>query len=175
MKSIVSVHIYMHLLSYLINKELLKANMEYDRLGGNNKMFLFGIICLVISLGLLFFSLYILPYLIWELSYGVPDFILTFLAKFEDDYHYSVATSKTLVWLIFFIPCLVTGLISYFVSRYLDKKMYGEELGIPPAPEKPAGEVQRQIKESASLGGKILALMICIVVVILLLQFVIQS
>lgn len=147
--------------------------MEYDRFGGNSKLFFFGITCLVISLGLFFFSLYILPYFIWELSYNIPDFILNLLAMFQDDYHYTSAGSKTIVWLMFFIPCVITGLISYFVSRYLDKKMYETET-TPIEEEKPEGEVQREIKESASLGGKILGLMIAIVVIILLLQYFMQ-
>ncbi len=147
--------------------------MEYDRLGGNTKLFIFGVICLVISLGLLFFSLYILPYFIWELGYNMPDFVLNMLAMYQDDYHYTSAGSKTIVWLIFFIPCVITGFISYFISNYLDKQTYGSEI-MPEPQQRPAGEIPQQIKESASLGGKILALMILIVVVLLLLQYFVQ-
>lgn len=149
--------------------------MEYERFGGNSKLFLFGIICMVISLGLLFFSLYILPYFLWELSYNVPDFILDLLAKYQDEYRYTSAGSKTVVWLIFFVPCVITGVISYFVSRHLESKMYGIEEPPQEESEKAPGEMQKQIKESASLGGKILGLMIVIVVVILLLQYFVSS
>lgn len=152
-----------------------KVAMEQNRFGGNDKLFLCGMLCLAISLGLLFFSLYILPYFIWEWSYDIPDFILNLLAMYQDDYHYSSATSKTIVWLIFFIPCVLTGLVSYFISRYFDKKMYGPEINPQEDQEKPAGELQKQIKESASLGGKILGLMVVIVVLIFLLQYLIQS
>lgn len=149
--------------------------MEYDRMGGNNKLFIFGVICLVTSLGLLFFSLYLLPYFIWELSYNVPDFILGFLATLQDDYHYSSAGSKTVVWLGFFVPCVITGIISYFVSHYLDNKIPGIAPEVEPEQEKPEGETQKQIKESASLGLQILGLMVIIVVAILLLQYFVQS
>lgn len=149
--------------------------MEYERFGGSSKLFLFGIICLVISLGLLFFSLYILPYFLWELSYNVPDFILDLLAKYQDEYRYTSAGSKTVIWLMFFIPCVITGVISYFVSRHLDNKMYGIEEPPQEESERAPGEMQKQIKESASLGGKILGLMIAIVVVILLLQYFVSS
>lgn len=153
----------------------MKVDMEYDRLGGNNKLFFFGIICLVISIGLFFFSLYLIPYFLWEWGYDIPDFILNMLATYQDDYHYTSAGSKTVVWLIFFIPALITGLISYFVSRHLDNQMYGT--GAPPAEEqeKASGEVQKQIKESAGLGGKILGLMILVVVLLFLLQYFVQS
>lgn len=149
--------------------------MESNRFGGNSKLFLFGMFCLVTSLGLFFFSLYLLPYFFWELSYNIPDFVLNMLAMYQDDYHYTSAGSKTVVWLIFFIPCAITGLISYFVSRHLDNQMYGNELSTHVDEEKPSGELQKQIKESASFGGKLLGLMIAIVVVILLLQYFIQS
>jgi hypothetical protein len=149
--------------------------MEYERFGGNSKLFIFGIICLVISLGLLFFSLYILPYFLFEWSYNIPDFILNLLAKYQDDYHYTLAGSKFVVWMMFFVPCVITGLISYFITRHLESKMYGPD--ITPVEEQPQneGEIQKQIKESASLGGKIIGLMIAIVVVILLLQYFVQS
>lgn len=149
--------------------------MEYERLGGNNKLFIFGVLCLVTSLGLLFFSLYLLPYFIWELSYNIPDFILSFLARLQDDYRYSSAGSKTVVWFVFFVPCVITGIISYFISHYLDNKIPGITPEVKQEPEKPAGETQKQIKESASLGLQILGLMVIIVVAILLLQYFVQS
>ncbi len=153
----------------------LKVAMEQKRFGGHDKLFIFGMICLTISLGLFFFSLYILPYFLFEWSYNIPDFILELLAKYQDDYQYTSAGSKTIIWLMFFIPCVITGIISYFISRYFDQQMYGPEINPEEEPEKQPGELQKQIKESASFGGKILALMIVIVVLIFLLQYLIQS
>lgn len=149
--------------------------MEYDKIGKSSKLFFFGIACLVISLGLFFFSMYLLPYLFWELSYDIPDFVLTLIARYQDDYHYSSAGSKTIVWLMFFIPCAIIGFISYFVSNYLDKKVYGIEEPTSEETGRPAEEIKKEIKESAGLGLQILGLMIIIVVVILLLQYLIQS
>ncbi|CAM4494445.1 MAG: hypothetical protein LEGION0403_FIIPPAGN_00504 [Legionella sp.] len=149
--------------------------MEPNRFGGHNKLFIFGMICLTTSLGLFFFSLYLLPYFFFEWSYNIPDFILDLMAKYQDDYQYTAAGSKTLIWLMFFIPCLITGIISYFISRYFDQQMYGPEINPEKEQNKQPGELQREIKESATLGGKILGLMIVIVVLIFLLQYVIQS
>ncbi|USQ12858.1 hypothetical protein J2N86_09085 [Legionella lytica] len=149
--------------------------MEQNRFGGHDKLFIFGMICLTTSLGLFFFSLYILPYFLFEWSYNIPDFILDLMAKYQDDYQYTSAGSKTVIWLMFFIPCLITGIISYYISRYFDNQMYGPEINPEEEQDKQPGELQKQIKESASLGGKILALMIVIVVLIFLLQYVIQS
>jgi hypothetical protein len=94
---------------------------------------------------------------------------------YQDDYHYTSAGSKAVVWFIFFIPCAITGLISYFVSHHLDKQIYGNELPPQTNEGKSTAEIQKELKESASFGGKILGLMIAIVVVILLLQYFIQS
>jgi len=144
--------------------------MEQDRFGQNNKLYITGIICLVISLGLFFFSLYILPYFLWELNYGVPSFIIDMLAMFQDDYLYTVSGSKWIVWMIFFIPSLITGFISYLISNYIDNKIYGIKSN-ESGEKLTAEEIQKQIKESASLGGQILALMVVIVVIILFIQY----
>ncbi|MGC1182854.1 hypothetical protein [Legionella sp.] len=147
--------------------------MQSNGFEGNSKLFITGISCLVISLGLFFFCLYILPYFLWQLSYPIPDFIFNLLAKYQDDYHYSSAGSKFFIWLIFFVPCVITGLICYFISQHLDK----QRLGIPSqsGSKMSDDQLQKQIKESVSLGGKILGLMIAIVVILLLLQYLIQS
>lgn len=148
--------------------------MEYDRLGKNSKVFFFGITCLVVSLGLFLFCLYILPYFIWELSYNIPDFILDLLAKLQDSYHYTSMGSKTIIWLLFFIPCIITGLISYFVSHYIDSQN-GLEPTVVEQEKLDGAQIKKEIKESASLGLKIFGLMVVIVVAILLLQYLAQS
>jgi ATP/ADP translocase len=147
--------------------------MESSRFGEHNKLFIFGMICLATSLGLFIFCLYILPYFIWELGYNIPDFILNLLAKYQEDYHYSSAASKTIVWFLFFIPCIITGIISYFISRYFDKQVSDEPTTT--AEEKSNAELKKQMRESVSLGGKILGLMMIIIMLILLLQYFIES
>ncbi|MBN9231620.1 MAG: hypothetical protein BGO90_08545 [Legionella sp. 40-6] len=146
-----------------------------NNLRGNNKLFLFGMACMVLSLGLFLFSLYLIPFFLWEWAYNIPGFILDMVEKFQEDYGYSPAMSKFLVWLIFLIPSLITGFISYLISHWLDREVYGIEN--PPIYEEPRapGEIRREIKESASFGGKILGLMIIIVIALFLLQYCAQS
>ncbi|HAT1922239.1 TPA: hypothetical protein JAZ42_01645 [Legionella pneumophila] len=137
----------------------------------NSKLHILGIICLVISLGLFFFSLYIVPFLIWQLDYDIPDFVSGMIAYGEDEYYYSPATSKTLVWLIFFTPSLIMGYLSYYISNYIDKnqlKLQDESLKSmqEKSPSKPAGLG----KDSAILGFKIVLLMVLIIAIIFLLQ-----
>lgn len=148
--------------------------MEQDRFKANSKLYILGMICLVLCLGFLFLSVYILPYFIWGLNYHIPAFVLNLVALFEDNYEYSGTYSKFLVWLIFVIPALITGLISYFVSNYIDNQIYHiDTLKLEDENFTPK-EMGAEMKESTSLGLKILGLMLLIVVVILLLQFIIQ-
>ncbi|HGI8175164.1 TPA: hypothetical protein ACJT8O_001006, partial [Legionella pneumophila] len=96
--------------------------MEHSWYDNNSKLSVMGIICLIIFLVLFFFSLFIMPFLIWELHYNVPDFVSNMIAYLEDTYYYYSPVSKILVWLTFFIPCLITGYFSYYISRSIDKK-----------------------------------------------------
>lgn len=149
--------------------------MEHDRFKMSGKLYILGMVCLVLSLGFFFLSLYILPYLIWQLNYKMPAFVLNLLAKLEDNYNYSVAASRFIVWFIFFIISLITGFVSYFVSNRIDSQIYNVETQTPEFEEQlPPKEIGKEIKESASFGLKILGLMVLIVIIILLLQFVIQ-
>ncbi|HAU0830353.1 TPA: hypothetical protein JBH46_14910 [Legionella pneumophila] len=144
--------------------------MEHSWYDNNSKLSVMGIICLIIFLVLFFFSLFIMPFLIWELHYNVPDFVSNMIAYLEDTY-YSSPVSKILVWLTFFIPCLITGYFSYYISRSIDKKNLLKDANIDEEQSKEISSVtNEQIKESASLGFKILILMAAIILIIFLLQ-----
>ncbi|QMT60254.1 hypothetical protein [Legionella sp. PC997] len=149
--------------------------MEQDRFSQNSKLYILGMICLVLCLGLLFYSLYLLPYLAWGLNYNVPEMVMTLLSSLQDDYNYTVGQSKLIVWLMFFVPSLITGLISYFVSNHIDNNLYKSELKPQEEQENPPSkQIGKEIKESAGFGLKILALMILIVMAIFFLQYLIQ-
>ncbi|KTD75072.1 hypothetical protein [Legionella waltersii] len=135
----------------------------------NDKLFILGIICLVLALGLLFFSLYILPYIIWEFNYDVPDFILTMINDYQGNYSYSQGSSKAIVWLYFFIPSLIFGYISYYISNYIDKN--AQDLQNPTEEEsKEPTKNKESLKESASLGIKLLSIIVLIFAVVFILQ-----
>ena len=149
--------------------------MEYDRYQEHSKLYLFGILCLLMCLFLLFFSLYLVPYLIWDLHYNVPDLISTLIVFFQEHYYVSNTGSKILVWLLFFIPSLVTGILSYYVSNFIDSKVLHVESETDEEQVKQhSAVVKKVVKESVKLGFKILSLMIMIVLVILLLQIMVK-
>ncbi|MFI4918855.1 MAG: hypothetical protein ACHP65_04800 [Legionellales bacterium] len=146
--------------------------MEPDRFKLHQKLYIFGIVCLLLCLTFLFLAVYILPFLIWGLHYDVPSFISYLLAFFQDSYEYSSFGSKFLLEVIFLGLGLITGLISYFISNYIDNQIY--EI-VPVLDEEEAKQrtlkVKEEIKESAGLGLKILGLMVMIVAAILVIQF----
>jgi ATP/ADP translocase len=148
--------------------------MEPDRFQRYQKLYIFGIICLLLCLTFLFLAVYILPFLIWELNYNIPSFITFFLANLQDSYDYTSSGSKLLLESIFWGMALITGLISYFVSNYIDNQIYEIKPVIDEEEVKQHSlEVKKEIKESTNLGLKILGLMVIIVVAILLLQYLI--
>lgn len=149
--------------------------MEPDRFKNNHILYIVGLISLIFSVSLLFFSLYILPYLIWKLNYQVPDTLEYLITIFEESYDYTPAKSKILAWLVFFIPSLLLGLVSYVTSNRIDNEIYKPDADINEEDTPPAApELRKEIKETASVGFKIIALMVVIVVIILLLQLFFQ-
>lgn len=149
--------------------------MEQDRYSANHKLYVVGIISLVLALGLFFFSMFILPFMIWNLNYDVPDFLSRMIIYFQK-MDYSLPTSKTLSWLVFFVPCLIAGYISYYISNYIDDQILGIKTEDEVEEEKQSSAMtRREIRESLGLAAKIFIMMILIVCVILLLHQLVQN
>lgn len=148
--------------------------MEYDRYKGHNKLYILGIVSLILCVGFFLFSMFILPFLIWNLPYDVPEMISNLIAYFQYKLFYTYRSSATIVWMMFFIPSIITGFISYYASNAIDDDIYGithqdteEEVQIK------AQEMRDGLTESAGLGFRILMLMILVALVVLLLQAII--
>lgn len=149
--------------------------MEPDRYKHNNKLYICGIICLILALSFFFFSLYIIPFLVWHLHYEVPETITILVTYFEQQYRFSSGEASVLVWLIFFIPGLIAGYIAYYISNHIDNQIHKLDI-IDEEPQKAPAQTQitREMKESAGLAFKIIFLMIMIVVIIFLLELLVQ-
>ena len=63
--------------------------MEIDRYERNHKVFIIAMLSMIISLALLGFVLYMLPYLMFDWVYNVPSFIVTWSEWFVDNYEYA--------------------------------------------------------------------------------------
>lgn len=150
--------------------------MEHDRYSANQKLYIVGIICLLLALGLFFFSMFIAPFLIWNLHYDVPDLLTHMITYFQEKLSYSLPTSKVFAWLIFFIPSLIAGYISYYISNYIDNQILSVKTEEDLEEKKQASNLmQKEIRESLGLAAKILMLMIIIVCIILLLHQLVKS
>lgn len=141
----------------------------------NNKLFIFGIINLVISLSCILYSLYILPFLIWNLSYEVADTVLELIAYFEDTFYYSKALSRLLTWLVFFIPGVITGLLAWYASLKIEKRVLGADLETPESGEDTGintERLKRDMRESAGFGMKIVFLIFCVLGLFAVIQLI---
>lgn len=149
--------------------------MESDRYQRHHVLYLVGIVCLLLCLSLVFLLLYILPYLIWKLNYDLPEFITTMIAFFEDKYYASEVRSRVYVGIVLFIPILITGLVSYYVSNFIDDEIYKNELTSDEATEEKnhSEEVKKERRESATIGFEIIGLIILVVVGLTVIQFLI--
>lgn len=146
--------------------------MEFDRYQKHHKLYLLGIICLLSCLSLLFYSFYLLPFLLWKLNYSVPQLIISSIALLEDNYGFSNGQSRGIIGLILFTLILLTGLVSYYVSNSIDNEIYKSELALPDKETKiHSEEIQKDIKESATIGFEIIFLMILVVVGLFVLQW----
>lgn len=140
--------------------------MEYSRYQPHKKLFVMGIICLLASISLLLFSVYILPYLIWGLHYEMPGFIVDGVEYFRYVHKYSVAASSVILFMLFFIPGLIMGFIAYKIANLIDDELYGFKQ--PEEHQLMTPEIKQSIKESVGFGVRIL---MAIVVVLILFIF----
>lgn len=101
--------------------------MEADRARyqNNSKLFIICMICLMISLSLFTIAFYIVPYLVWGWHYSVPGFILMWREGFVEHYAWSRKAASFGVFSLFFIPALITGIISWFTSNKIENNALG--------------------------------------------------
>lgn len=130
--------------------------MESDRYQKNSKLFILGIVALLCSLSLLAFGLYILPYLLWDLFYQVPSFVLTWREVVKNFYHVSEHGAAWIVFLIFILPAVLFGYISYLASNYIDNSIFNVSSEVP---EKPTVE-KKEWRETFGWVFKILGMIV---------------
>jgi hypothetical protein len=151
--------------------------MEYDRYQQNHGMYFLAIISLIVSLVLLTFTAYILPYLLWELRYKVPYVVTYLLAVMQEDYAMRLVTSKLSVFLLFAVPGFLAGLLAYYASNRIENALFHEETHTEEEGTEPSLEAIRKKtqdrRDSIMLTIKILLLMFLLVSTILFIQSII--
>ncbi|KTD17203.1 hypothetical protein [Legionella jordanis] len=144
--------------------------MEYDRFQQNHTLFIIGIIALLISLSLFAFSFYLMPFLLFNWIYDVPQFVLVWREWLRDDFHFTVMGASWIILLLLIIPALVCGYISYFASNYIDNRIYH----LVPEKKEPQQreKIKRDMQETLVFLLKILGLVVLVLIAISVLQWI---
>ena len=143
--------------------------MDDDYFQKNNKLFIIGLISLVMALAFLGITLYMLPNLLFGWRYNTPAFFMIWREWLQTQYGYTQAGASKIVLLLFFIPTTVFIVISYFSSRRIDSQTLYSDL----SSEIKFSQVRKQSREGVYLALKILFIMIFVFIVASLLQWLI--
>ena len=111
--------------------------MVEDRYAVNKPLYILGMCCMICSMALLMFALYLMPRLVWHLNYNVPSFVTDGLAWLQEDWLWSTGASKWIMFGIFFVPGLMCALIADWISKRIESQM-------PDLPVKPILEASHQ-------------------------------
>ncbi len=126
--------------------------MTEDRYEVNHTLYVVGLISLLCSLSLTFFALYILPNLLWDLAYTVPDAVTSWHVWLQEEQDWTDRGSAWLIFSVLMVPGILLGFVSYWASNRLDE---GLPNLLPPkeielAPTEEAVEVDEEKRELSS-------------------------
>ena len=138
--------------------------MEYDRYQTNKTVFVLGMIGLVLSIALILFSVYIFPAIILTWVYDIPEFIFHWIDWFEINYNLSSQAASWVVFLLFFIPGLILGIIAYYSSNRIDNQLYEVEPEEVVEDEPVSREERIRQRETLTFGLKIFILIILVLI-----------
>ncbi|MDF1757894.1 MAG: hypothetical protein P1U74_06315 [Legionellaceae bacterium] len=98
--------------------------MEADRFGQNQKYYIIGIICLMLSLPLFAFSFYLFPYLIFDWHYSVPDFVPELSGDLQRLYNLTKIAAGWLMILCCFFSAVILAVIADILSNKIDREIH---------------------------------------------------
>ncbi|WP_367607194.1 hypothetical protein [Legionella sp. W05-934-2] len=154
--------------------------LEQDRYQKSPKLYVIGLTMLVLFWVFILYSLYIIPFLIWDLRYDIPELVLSWLFYLQFDLGMSVRLSKVLTFLTYALPALVFMLISSIISNYIDNKIVREEenkvrtsIPVDEAPQ-PTSAALGPIKQDISFATKLVLLMLVALVVLFTVEWLIS-
>lgn len=101
--------------------------MEPDRYQQSHPLYVFGMISLLISLGSLLFSIFILPHLLLGWHYDVPEFISFWREWLIETYGVSIDHASWIIAAFFVALALVFGIAAYFASTRIENAIYPKQ------------------------------------------------
>ncbi len=98
--------------------------MEPDRYQHSPKVYIIGMVCMIVSMGLFGLGAYILPNVIFGLIYSIPDFIFDWTNLVQIAYGLNEKKAGWLVLAIIFLLGFLASIVTYAVSNRLDNEIY---------------------------------------------------
>lgn len=80
--------------------------------GAGERDFFVSMVMLILCLILFAMSLYLLPFLLWNLHYNVPEFVFVWQEELKQTYNYTYPGAGIVIFFVFFIPSLLCGYLS---------------------------------------------------------------
>lgn len=138
--------------------------MEYDRYQENRFVYIVGIISLILSMSLFTLTLYIIPYLVFGITYSMPEFIPNWQQYLLNVYEFTNAGASWIIFVVLLSLSLFTALIAFLASNKIDNHLYGIK-----KTEEEQTKVARQ--ESINLIAKIALIVLTIFIIAGLIQW----
>jgi len=148
--------------------------MEPDRFEQSHAYFITGIVCLLISLSFFGLSLYMLPYLIFNLHYSLPELMVDLFGYMLSNYQVSSTAATWIVFLMFLSVAIISAIIAYIASNHIDNKIHKVEVE---EEEKPQdwNKLKQGTKDSGRFLFKIIMIVGFVFVISMLFQWVISA
>lgn len=154
--------------------------LEQDRYKQSPKLYIFGMIILMFFWIFTLLGLYIVPYLIWEFHYDVPETIIIWQLFLQDEYELSSGAANWITFLTFAVPALACMIVSKMISNHIDKRIINESelaertsVSISEGPHKEPLS-SRPIGQEMSFATKIFLLMLVALVILFGIQWLIS-
>lgn len=151
--------------------------MEQDRYQKNHKLFILGMLSLVISLGLFAFAVYILPNLLFGWVYDVPSFVTYLKGWLQSTHNFTDPSAGRFIFLCVFLAALIFAFIAYVSSNWIDNQIYSDELNQLHEMQSisKTAEAQNSGGEGTHLFFKILGYVMLIIIVALLVDWYLKT
>lgn len=145
--------------------------MEPDRYQQNHALYVFGMISLVISLGMFLYSIYIFPNLVFHWRYDVPAFISYLRIWIVENYGLSTSQTSWVIMLFFLSIAFVFGFFALIASRNIENSIYPEQATIAEAHEKKA----KRLKNPSRFFWKVVGVVILAYLATIVFHWIISS
>ena len=95
--------------------------MEYDRYSHHEKIYVVGMLCLILGIIFISSALYLLPHLLLNWYYVIPTEFFSAANYLKENYGFTKSSAEMLICLVSFAIGFCFILIADFASRYIEQ------------------------------------------------------